>query len=175
MPSTELYFCCSFDVFRHCSQYRKYSKHIFIINNYSTGVRCGLAINISYPTSANEIIVILKTPTKYREFLSTLLVKQLIFSLFVQLHIFGIMAYNHVGSANQSSRVAISNDSVFNSNRYPTISSVVYIATILPIVFYSQSAVSDPLPSMHVNVPLSTPVYSDHFTPPYLTVYSLVV
>ena len=39
MPSIELYFCCSCFVFRHCSQYRKYSKHIFIINNYSTGAR----------------------------------------------------------------------------------------------------------------------------------------
>ena len=138
-----------------------------------------LAIIILYPTSASGIIVLLKTPTKYREFLSTLLEKQLIFSLFVQLHIFGIMAYNHDGSANRSSRIALSNDSVFNRNRYPTISSVVYIATILPIVCIclrtSQSAVSDPLPSMHVNVPLSTPVYSDHFTPLYLTIYSLLV
>ena len=90
-----------------------------------------------------------------------------------------MIAHNHDCSANQSSRVAVSNDSVFNSNRYPTISSVVYITTILRIVciclMTSQSAVSDPLPSMHVNVPLPTPVYSDHFTPPYLTIYSLVV
>ena len=89
------------------------------------------------------------------------------------------MANNHDGSANQSSRIALSSDSVVNRNRYPTISSVVYIATILPIVciclMTAQSAVSDPLPSMHVNVPLSTPVYSDHFTPSYLTIYSLVV
>ena len=34
-----------------------------------------LAIIISYPTSASEIIVLLKTPTKYREFFATLFVK----------------------------------------------------------------------------------------------------
>ena len=34
-----------------------------------------LAIIISYPTSASGIIVLLKTPTKYREFFSTLFVK----------------------------------------------------------------------------------------------------
>ena len=51
------------------------------------GVRVGyeLAIIISYPTSACEIIVLLTTPTKYREFLPTLFVKttdfQLIFKL----------------------------------------------------------------------------------------------
>ena len=52
-----------------------------------TRVRVGyeLAIIISYPTSACEIIVLLTTPTKYREFLPTLFVKttdfQLIFKL----------------------------------------------------------------------------------------------
>ena len=137
-----------------------------------------LAINISYPTSANGIIVLLKTPTKYRELFPTLLVKTIDFQLVYNFEqtstvtIFGehgMMAHNHDRSANQSSRVAISNDSVFNSNRYSTISSVVYITTILPIVciclMTSQSAVSDPLPSVYVNVPLSTPVYSDHFYP----------
>ena len=137
-----------------------------------------LAINTSYPTSANGIIVLLKTPTKYRELLPTLLGKTTDFQLVYNFEqtsavtIFGehgMMAHNHDGSANQSSRVVISNDSVFNSNRYPTISGVVYITTILPIVciylMTSQSAVSDPLPSMHVNVPLSTLVYSDHFYP----------
>ena len=102
-----------------------------------------LAINISYPTSANGIVVLLKTPTKYRELFPTLLVKTTGFQLvynFEQIStvtIFGengMMAHNHDGSANQSSRVAISNDSVFKSNRYPTISSVVYITSIPPIV-----------------------------------------
>ena len=37
----------------------------------------------SYPTSESGIIVLLKTPTKYREFFLTLFVKQLIFSLFL--------------------------------------------------------------------------------------------
>ena len=67
-------------------------------------VRVGyeLAIIISYPTSASGIIVLLKTPTKYREFFPTLFVKttdfQLVFN-FEQTHtvtIFGehgIMAY----------------------------------------------------------------------------------
>ena len=43
-----------------------------------------LAIIISYPTSASGIIVLLKTPTKYREFFQTLFVKttdsQLVFN-----------------------------------------------------------------------------------------------
>ena len=95
-------------------------------------------MNISYPTSENGIIVLLKTPTKYRELFPTLLVKTTDFQLVYNFEqtstvtIFGehgMMAHNHDGSANQSSRVAISNDSVFNSNRYPTISSVVYITT----------------------------------------------
>ena len=40
-------------------------------------VRVGyeLAIIISYPTSASGIIVLLKTPTKYRQFFPTLFVK----------------------------------------------------------------------------------------------------
>ena len=40
-----------------------------------------LAIIISYPTSASGIIVLLKTPTKYREFFPTLLVKTTDFRL----------------------------------------------------------------------------------------------
>ena len=40
-----------------------------------------LAIIISYPTSASEIIVLLKTPTKYRGFFSTLLVQTTDFQL----------------------------------------------------------------------------------------------
>ena len=46
-------------------------------------VRVGyeLAIIISYPTSASGIIVLLKTPTKYREFFPTLFVKTTYFQL----------------------------------------------------------------------------------------------
>ena len=48
-------------------------------------IRYELAIIISYPTSACEIIVLLTTATKYREFFPTLFVKttdfQLIFNL----------------------------------------------------------------------------------------------
>ena len=40
-----------------------------------------LAIIISYPTSASGIIVLLKTPAKYREFFPTLLVKTTDFQL----------------------------------------------------------------------------------------------
>ena len=40
-----------------------------------------LAIIISYPTSASGIIVLLKTPTKYREFFPTLFVKTTYFQL----------------------------------------------------------------------------------------------
>ena len=40
-----------------------------------------LAIIILYPTSASGIIVLLKTPTKYREFFSTLFVKTSDFQL----------------------------------------------------------------------------------------------
>ena len=43
--------------------------------------RAELAIIISYPTSANGIIVLLKTPTKYREFFPTLFVKTTDFQL----------------------------------------------------------------------------------------------
>ena len=40
-----------------------------------------LAIIISYPTSASGIIVLLKTPTKYREFSPTLFLKIIDFQL----------------------------------------------------------------------------------------------
>ena len=40
-----------------------------------------MAITISYPTSASGIIVLLKTPTKSREFSSTLFVKTTDFQL----------------------------------------------------------------------------------------------
>ena len=61
-----------------------------------------LAIIIPYPTSSSGIIVLLKTPTKYREFFPTLFVKttdfQLVFN-FEQTHTntifgeYGIMAH----------------------------------------------------------------------------------
>ena len=41
----------------------------------------GVKIQISYPTSASGIIVSLKTPTKYREFIPTLFVKRTDFLL----------------------------------------------------------------------------------------------
>ena len=40
-----------------------------------------MAIIISYPTRASGIIVLLKTPTKYREFFPTLFVKTADFQL----------------------------------------------------------------------------------------------
>ena len=40
-----------------------------------------MAIIISYPTSPSGIIVLLKTPTKYREFFATLFVKTTDFQL----------------------------------------------------------------------------------------------
>ena len=67
-----------------------------IVNNYSTSARriwngrfhysnetrsAELAIIISYPTSASGRIVLLKTPTKYREFFPTLFVKTTDFQL----------------------------------------------------------------------------------------------
>ena len=44
-------------------------------------LRAWLAIIISHPTSASGIIVLLKTPTKYREFFPTLFVKPTDFQL----------------------------------------------------------------------------------------------
>ena len=48
-------------------------------------VRVGyeLAVIISYPTNASGIIVLLKTPTEYREFFTTLFVKSTDFPLVV--------------------------------------------------------------------------------------------
>ena len=43
--------------------------------------RAELTIIISYPKSASGIIVLLKTPTKYREFFPTLFVKSTDFQL----------------------------------------------------------------------------------------------
>ena len=87
-----------------------------------------MAIIISYPTRASRIIVLSRTPTKqYREFFPTLFVKttdfQLVFN-FEQtrtLTIFGehgIMLIYHDGLANQSTRIALSNESVFNNRQY---------------------------------------------------------
>ena len=65
-----------------------------LFNNYTTSVlwiqdgrsanearTAELAIIVSYPTSASGIIVLLKTPTKYREFVPTLFVKTTKFQL----------------------------------------------------------------------------------------------
>ena len=69
----------------------------------------------------SKIIVLLKTPTKYREFLPTLFVKTTDFQLLFNFEqtcavtIFGehgIMLIYREGKANQSSRIALSNDSV---------------------------------------------------------------
>ena len=81
-----------------------------------------LAIIISYPTSESGIIIVLlKTPTKYREFFQTLFVKttdfQLVFNFeqtcTVTIFVEHGLIY-HDGLANQSSRIALSDDSVFN-------------------------------------------------------------
>ena len=88
-----------------------------------------LAIIILYPTSASRIIIVLlKTPTKYREFFPPLFGKttdfQLVFNfeqtgtvtIFGE---YGLMSHiYHDSLANQSSRIALSNDSVFNNNTY---------------------------------------------------------
>ena len=85
-----------------------------------------------YPTSSSGIIVLLKTPTKYREFFSTLFClfvkttdSQLVFN-FEQTRtviIFGehgIMAHIPwwLSQSELWSWIALSNDSVFNSRRY---------------------------------------------------------
>ena len=44
-------------------------------------MRASLAIIISYPTSSNGLIVLLKTPTKYRDYFPTLFVKTSDFQL----------------------------------------------------------------------------------------------
>ena len=75
-----------------------------------------LAIIISYPTSASRI-VLLKTPTKYQEFFPTLFVKTTDFQFVFNFEqtctviVFG-------KQANQSSRIALSNDSVINNSCY---------------------------------------------------------
>ena len=67
--------------------------HGIRLNNYSKSAReyemvvanearsAELAIIISYPTSASGIVVLLKTPTKYREFFPTSFVKTTDFQL----------------------------------------------------------------------------------------------
>ena len=88
-----------------------------------------MAIIISYPTSASAIIVQLKTPTKYREFFPTLFVKttdfQLVFNFeqtrtvaIFEEHIKHNSSYIMMAKLNQSSRIALSNDSVFNNSFY---------------------------------------------------------
>ena len=82
-----------------------------------------LAIIISYPTSASGVIVLLKTLTKYREFFPTLFVKTAHFQLVFNFEQTSIrLPYYHDGQANQSSRMALSNYSVFNNVPYGTIS-----------------------------------------------------
>ena len=79
-----------------------------------------MAIIISYPTSASGVIVLLKKPTKYREFFPTLFVNttkyQLVFN-FEQTRtvtIFGEHGFN--GSYTMSElTIAFSNYSVFNN------------------------------------------------------------
>ena len=53
--------------------------YLIIIQRVRVGYE--LAVIISYPTSASGIIVLLKTPTKYREILPTLFVKTTDFQL----------------------------------------------------------------------------------------------
>ena len=75
-----------------------------------------LAIIISYPTSASGIIVLIKTPTKYREFSPNLFVITTdIFSLFLIL----------------SRRVQLLNDSVFNNIIYTEYRSYMIILVIV--------------------------------------------
>ena len=80
-------------------------------------VRVGyeLAIIILYPTSASGIIVLLKTPTKYREFFLTLFVKttdfQLVFN-FEQTRTVTIFGEHGISAL----IIALSNDSVFNND-----------------------------------------------------------
>ena len=56
-----------------------------VVDSQGRTIGAELAIIISYPTSASGIIVLLKMPTKYREFFPTLFVKttdfQLVFNL----------------------------------------------------------------------------------------------
>ena len=72
-----------------------------------------MAIIISYPTSASGIIVLLKTPLKYREFFPTLFVKTTDFQL-----VFNFEQTRTVTIFGESSRIALSNDSVFNDESY---------------------------------------------------------
>ena len=108
-----------------------------VVANEARSAELALAIIILYPTRASGIIVLLKTPTKYREFLPTISVKttnfQLVFN-FEQTRtvtIFGehgIMA--HIPwwlSLNQSSRIALSNYSVFNNLCYFAENSSIFI------------------------------------------------
>ena len=61
----------------------KTEKQIYVTILPRVRVGYEAAIIISYPTSASGIIVLLKTPTKYREFFPTVFVKTTDFSLFL--------------------------------------------------------------------------------------------
>ena len=62
---------------------------LFQMNVILPRLRVGYAVIVSYPTSASGIIVLLKTPTKYQEFILALFIKttdfQLVFN-FEQTH-----------------------------------------------------------------------------------------
>ena len=73
--------------YRYIFRMKQSSRYVFVYLTIIPRVRFGwakLAIIISYPTSASGIIVLLKTPTKYREFFPTIFVKttdlQLVFN-----------------------------------------------------------------------------------------------
>ena len=51
------------------------------VDRYKVNQFCSVGLIISYPTSASGIIVLLKTPAKYREFFPTVFVKTTDFQL----------------------------------------------------------------------------------------------
>ena len=74
---------------------------------------------ISYPTSASGIIVLLKTPPKYRKLdynknKKAQKITQML-AMFVDHRLWLI---THDGLADQNSRIALSNDPVFNNSVY---------------------------------------------------------
>ena len=75
-----------------------------------------MAIIISYPTSASGIIVLLKTPTKYREFFPTLFVKATDFQFVFNFE--QARAVTIFGEHGMGCRIALSNDSVSNKRLY---------------------------------------------------------
>ena len=76
-----------------------------------------MAIIISYPTSASGIIVLLKTPPKYRklDYNKNIKAQKITHMLAVFVDHWLI---TRDGLANQNSRFALSNDPVFNNNSY---------------------------------------------------------